>query len=59
MVDHLSKPLDTSYSPSYNWFNYEAPSWGGPPKEGEDVDTDWVGLFITLLTNFSFLFTFA
>jgi len=57
MVDHLSKPLDSSYSPSYNWFNYVAESRGGPPKEGEEVD--WGSAFASLFTNWSFWFTFG
>jgi hypothetical protein len=35
MVDHLSQPLDTSYSVSYNMFNYVAQDRGGPPSDNQ------------------------
>ena len=44
MVDRLMDPLDSSFTPSYNMFNYDPP-YLGPPKEGEEPDFSFFSSF--------------
>ena len=40
MVDRLMSPLDSSFTPSYNMFDF-TPPYFGPPKEGQAPDFDY------------------
>ena len=44
MVDRLMSPLDQSYLPSFNMFNYDPP-YLGPPVDGREPDIEFFTSF--------------